>query len=731
MRLALDKINYYMFKKIFHSTIILLAFSSLSVNAQNICLGTDATLCIGSTATIEDCNPGGANPGANVVLMTAASASYNLSDDSYTGVVNIGFPFTFYGNVYNQCVIGSNGVVTFNLAKANGYCPWSLVGVAPLPSAGFNDALNAMMPAYHDMLPNGGPSGEIRSETIGIAPNRRFVVLWKDMIAFGAQQGECTYMGLIMNENDNSFEFHIGNKPTVAWNNGLAIQGSQNAPGTIAHITPGRNNQVWVAFQEAKKWNPVGGNTNNYTIDPIPYLTILSPNSTVVWANTANAITAPYNAGIYNVNPVLAGTTGYYLAAAGTGCGPAGGTSDTTWITGVSSSVTANGIDDICSSGIGEATATPTSGMAPYVFNWPSIPANTQTVTGLVAGTYTVNMTDGMGCMSSTNVTIGDTPAAFQGNTTIVSCPGGNDGTAFAEMVPPLGNITYLWNDPAGQTTQTAVGLAAGQYTCTITSDIGCAGVVVVDVTEIPGMIGNIVNQTDVTCNSGNDGMIQVNVVQGTGPYSYSWDNSTSTSNIANDLAVGPHTVTVTDANGCIITISGVLNEPMSLNISSLTPNTQICPEDNIDLTVAGTGGSSPYTFTWFQDGVIIGTGTTINVDPDVTNTQYCVELSEACGSPTDQECMLLYFPTPIEPRAEPFEASLCVPDTFKFYNTSVNGGEIASTFWEFGDNITHTILEVGADSTSHYYTAPGEYDIILTTTSIFGCVYINSCLVV
>jgi gliding motility-associated-like protein len=293
-------------------------------------------------------------------------------------------------------------------------------------------------------------------------------------------------------------------------------------------------------------------------------------------------------------------------------------------------------------------------------------------------------------------------------------------------MVPVLGNITYQWDDPAMQTTQTAVGLTAGTYTCTITSDIGCQGVVVVNVTEIPGMIGNIVNQTDVTCNSGNDGFIEVNVIQGTAPYTYSWDNSTSTLNYADDLAVGPHTVTVTDANGCVITVSGVLNEPAPLSINFLTPDTQICPEDDIQLIATGVGGSSPYTFTWYENGTQIGTGDMITVDPDVTNTQYCVELTEACGSPMDSQCNLIYFPTPIIPSAVPDETEKCVEGFFEFTNTSTNIGEIASTYWDFGSNEL-TGLEIGGDSTSFLFTEVGTYDLIMTATSIYGCVYTDT----
>lgn len=699
----------------------------LNSQAQNICLGTDATVCVGSAVTIEDCNPG--NQAGGLVLNNPTFVT--LSDDQYSGVVPIGFTFSFYGTNKTQCVIGSNGVVSFNLAKANQYCPWSFGGVAPLPNVAFNDARDAAMPAYHDINPSiwASPAGEIMYQTIGTAPNRRFVVLYKDIMAFGGG-GECTYMGMILNETSNTIEYHLGWKPIAAgWNNGLAIQGVENAAGTVAHVTPGRNVQQWSAISEGKIWTPTApNNTSAYTISPIPYLAILSPNSAYAWGNTLNNTTWPYNNGILNVNPVMPGTVGYFLTLQAQGCSNGiGGASDTTFITGVSSSVQATMTPDICSGGLGTVTANPTSGQPPYNFTWPALgPANTQTVNGVFGGTYTVQMTDALGCPSSANVTVTDTPAAFQGSTTVVSCPGGNDGTAYAEMVPVIGNVTYQWDDPAMQTTQTATGLTAGTYTCTITSDIGCQGTVVVNVTEIPGMIGNIVAQQDVTCNSGSDGFIEVNVIQGTAPYTYSWDNSASTLNYADDLMVGPHTVTVTDANGCVITISGVLNEPAPLSITFLTPDTQICPEDDIQLLATGAGGSSPYTFTWFENGTQIGTGDMITVDPDVTNTQYCVQLTEACGSPMTSECNLIYFPTPIIPNAVPDEPEKCVEAFFEFTNTSSNIGEIATAYWDFGSNEL-TGLEIGGDSTSFLFTEVGTYDLILTATSIYGCVYTDT----
>ncbi len=701
-----------MFKRTLFSLIIYTTFWLSNVYAQQaICLGDDATICLGDQITINDCgNLGAGNTGAPYTMAQipynpdpfATPNTVNLTDDSFSGVVNIGFDFCFYGNTYNQLVISSNNLVSFDIANANGYSSW-VTSAVPDPTA--NTTFNSIMCPWQDINP--GVGGTITYATYGTAPNRRFVVTWDNVPMFSCT-GQLYSSQIKIFETTNYIETHIVNKTVCAtWNSGNAVHGVHSPGGTDALTVPGRNNTQWNVANEGYEF---------------------IPQANIQWFDTeGNAY--PYNAGSLTVtpNPTLpSDSIGYFLRSADN-CGNGVNISDTSWITVSNPAVTASGTDDLCTSGSGEVTATAGGGVAPYTYSWPALGSANQTTTGVLAGTYQVQVTDAIGCTATDNVTIGDTPAAFQGSITVVSCPGGNDGTAFAEMVPVLGNITYQWDDPAMQTTQTATGLTAGQYTCTITSDIGCVGTVVLDVTEIPGMIGNISNQSDVTCNSGSDGVIEVTVTQGTAPYTYIWDNSTSTTNIANDLAVGPHTVTVTDANGCVITVSGVLAEPAALDITSITPDTQICPEDDILLSATGSGGSSAYTFTWFENGTQIGTGADITVDPDVTNTQYCVELSEACGSPTDQECVLIYFPTPIVPSAEPAEKELCVPNTFEFFNTSSNAGEIATTFWEFGDHVLNVELEQGADSVSHYYEAIGFHDITMTVTSIYGCVYTDT----
>lgn len=724
----MKKLNNYSI--LFFLLFILSGFVYAGSNVT-LCLGQDATICAGQTVTVNHCNGLGTNNNAAGIYLNAPT-NVSLSDDVWSGTVNLGFTFSFYGQNYTQCVIGSNGLISFNTNQANQYCPWSLTG-GPLPNSILTGARNSAMLTYQDINPSLG--GQVQYQTVGTAPNRKFVVLYKDIYMFSCTS-QCNYMAIILYETSNVVEYHIGNKPICnTWNSGLAIQGTENNAMTIAHTTTGRNNTVWGANQDGRRYTPTSpSNTNAYTITQIPYIMVNSPGSNFVWnaCNSAGTILAtfPYNNGVLNVPstnpnfPIPPGTTGFYLS--GSACGTAIGsiTNDTTWITVANPIVTTTSTPDICTQGLGSVTANPgSSSPPPYIFTWPALGASSQTVNNVTAGTYTVTMLDGNGCTASATVTVGDTPASFTGTTTLVSCAGGSNGTATATMTPLLGTVTYQWNDPLNQTTQTATGLSAGNYSCVVTSSIGCSGSVNVTVTEIPAMILTIANQTDATCNSGTDGIANITVTQGTSPYSYSWDISNSTSNSANDLNAGIHTLTVTDNFGCVETISVTIGEPAPLSISFLTPDSMICPGTLITLNVNGTGGSSPYTFTWSDGSNTIGTGSSITLEPNASGNQYCVTLSEQCGSPTTQDCLIITFPTEIIPDVIPDKSRDCIPGEFTFTNTSTNIGEVAFTQYAFSNGDVYNV--VGSENLTATFPNVGIYDVQMSVTSNYGCVYV------
>jgi len=394
----------------------------------------------------------------------------------------------------------------------------------------------------------------------------------------------------------------------------------------------------------------------------------------------------------------------------------------------VNFSLTTTTTPALCNQPTGSVTINPSGGFAPYTYTINGISSSNNTFNNLNPGTYSVSVA------SSLNPTTGQVINPATGTFTIVnqapnstisytpiSCPGGSNGTATVISSPLSAASTYLWSN--GQTTPTITGLIVGTYSCVVQAAPGCLENLSVNVTQIPYLNLVISNQQDITCNSANNGIATISVTQGTTPYTYSWNTSSSLSNTANNLVPGTNTLTVTDANGCINDISVIINEPQPLAITFVSPDSMICSESSIDLSAVGSGGSTAYTFTWTENGIPIGNGSTINVDPINTGTIYCVTLTELCGSPIPpQQCLTITFPTPITPITVPDDSKKCLPGDFLFSNTSINGSEIATMDYTFSNGFTFNTSNL--DSLSATFPYAGTFDLGLTVTSIYGCIY-------
>lgn len=94
-------------------------------------------------------------------------------DDRFSEVIPLGFDFDFYGNTYNSVVIGTNGVLTFDLSQADEFCPWNFD--TDIPDQNF-EILNAIFGVYHDMDVSASFEAEVNYGQYGTAPSRRFVV---------------------------------------------------------------------------------------------------------------------------------------------------------------------------------------------------------------------------------------------------------------------------------------------------------------------------------------------------------------------------------------------------------------------------------------------------------------------------------------------------------------------------------------------------------------------------
>ncbi len=122
-----------------------------------------------------------------------------------------------------------------------------------------------------------------------------------------------------------------------------------------------------------------------------------------------------------------------------------------------------------------------------------------------------------------------------------------NTANGSASFSPATPGFTYLWDDPAAQTTATATGLGAGTYQVTATDALGCSIALSATVgPQDPITISNITT-TDESC-LGN-GSVSVAVIGGTAPYTYAWSTGSTAPSIT--AGSGTYTVSVSDANGC------------------------------------------------------------------------------------------------------------------------------------------------------------------------------------
>ncbi len=197
------------------------------------------------------------------VSLNSATIVNGLQDDSYSSVIPIGFNFTFFGFDYNSLVVSSNGLVSFDLNKANNASPWATSGdTLPSNKPQYN---NSIMGVYHDMDASFlNTNSNIFVQLIGSAPNRQFVISYEALPMFSCNSNRASSQ-IILFEGTNNIEVHVEKKELcTTWNDGHAILGIQNIIGNEAHYPLNKNgNSQWTSFQEAWRFNFLGFYLNN------------------------------------------------------------------------------------------------------------------------------------------------------------------------------------------------------------------------------------------------------------------------------------------------------------------------------------------------------------------------------------------------------------------------------------------------------------------------------------
>jgi len=235
-----------------------------------------SSLLFGSTVLFAQLNAGPdvtINPGVPVTLTAKygedlIAIPVTLKDDDITSTPNaIGFSFNFYGNIYQDFFIGSNGWISFdyNTLWARGNPAYHI------PSSATDCPKNCIFGPMQDYDPSLSQSPYIYYKTIGTTPSRKLVVMWCQTPIKWCTNDVVTFQ-IILNEGDNTIENHVFSKPLCTNpGNDKATLGIQDKDGINFKEIINYNYTPFALSQQAWKYVPVPNVVDRYTVDPITF----------------------------------------------------------------------------------------------------------------------------------------------------------------------------------------------------------------------------------------------------------------------------------------------------------------------------------------------------------------------------------------------------------------------------------------------------------------------------
>lgn len=427
-----------------------------------------------------------------------------------------------------------------------------------------------------------------------------------------------------------------------------------------------------------------GTSTNTVTGGTAPYTFAWSSavtNNTVATTNTATGLCA----GTYTVTVTDANNCT--------------GTRTVTITQPTAVNVTLTTTPSTCGLPNGSASAIVTGGTGPYTYLWTPSGCTSANCNNLMGGAYSVNVTDANGCpgIGLGNVNSLASPTVTVVSTVDVLCFGGNTGSAAVSSSGGTNPVTYSWSN--GDTDTLAGNLTAGTYTVIATDASGCTDTAVVTINEPPQLTATT-TQVDVLCFGGNTGSASVTATGGTAPYTYAW-SSGGTGATEGSLVAGTYTCDITDANGCITTVTVNITEPPQLTATAASTDVTCFGASNGTGTATVSGGAPPYTYAW-------STGGTAATETGMGPGQHTCNITDANGCTTSITVTI----------TEPAQIIIQTTTVDAFCNQP--NGSAAATATGGTGTLTYNWIPGNVAGQNLNNVVPGTYSVIVTDS--IGC---------
>lgn len=367
--------------------------------------------------------------------------------------------------------------------------------------------------------------------------------------------------------------------------------------------------------------------------------------------------------------------------------------------------VTETHTDVLCfGQGDGSIDVTVSGGLQPYTYGWSNA-TNTQDLTNVGGGTYSLIVGDFNNCQANLSVTITEPVAplgvVFQPVDALCLglCNGSVDATVSGGTLP----YTFNWSN--GLASEDIVNVCADVYTLQITDDNGCVLTQNTIVSEPSTGISVTEIVTPASCFGSADGAIDITVSGGTPPYSFSWNNNLGLNEDVTSLTAGSYTVTVTDATGiCQVPYTYTVTEPSAVSVTA-SPNSTICISNSVTLNSTSAGGTPGYTVNWTANPADASLIDPSLVNPTVSpaqNTTYTVVTTDANGCVSQPSSITITLSPPLTITANVSGPNpICDGDNTTLTFTAT-GGDGSYTF-TLGGNVVSSPLSVNPTLTTAY----------------------------
>jgi len=243
---------------------------------------------------------------------------------------------------------------------------------------------------------------------------------------------------------------------------------------------------------------------------------------------------------------------------------------------------------------------------------------------------YILTIVDANSCEFESNVTIGEPGKIgfLVEDVVLPTCENINDG--IIRITPYGGNsgYSYSWSGPSDYRSysQNIENIISGDYSLLIKDKNNCSFENEVDLNlGLTIQLGLVVEQHITTAGT-NNGILAIETLEGTIPYSFtvtgpngyssgSPDNYDDNSFLIENLAGGVYTVVATDASGCSTVEKSIIIEEPEMAFTYIEEKQAVgCAGSPVgELRAHATGGDGTFTYSWSGPSGYTGTGETIS----------------------------------------------------------------------------------------------------------------------